>query len=1218
MSQNATSRNQRGLDKGPFKTSQTDSLKQNTKQPYSNNSNQIKSNTSKSKTNNLNDNHTNHKDSNQLPAHNTSVQPTSEQLRIAKLIESRNEDPEINKKIKQVLDIVPSKNQDEILMLLHEYDYDVAKTIEYLLDGGDLTQDWITAGKQGKKQQSPNQTLDDSDNNKTSTQIQHTSNKVNRYNKNDSNEHVNGKEGHAREHRSKKDKKFEKNNRNNNKFSNNNKNESETAVLEEKLAGLDILENESNNQNYQEGENKDRYNVNVNGNHGKRGNNHNRGNSSRGGRGGGSNRGGRGGGDRSNGRGSFHNGNRGQNSNRKDRHLLREDESSRVDEIDLATQKNLILENMNPLLEANDANSLSKELENNLRDIGTWSNEQAAPEPNNGNRRSNKSNYIGNVNENGRPQDATARFINNNKNSNALNNDNLKLNEDGENDEEWQGDLSHTQIFTASSQTKKDETSTELNDFPIGHFNTEEAAQKIKNAIGIVTMNSKPAGDIIKKTNESSTVNNTKLEEKQPQTIRLGSVKPPPPSTKIPKSAVIMPGGSNNGFNLDVQFGVDIDTPIAEIVQASPKEQTVKTAVQMPPVKTAKQTQQQNAAPLPQRQAKEPLSSLSQLNAYDTVKSLSNTEHQKIGVVNPVVVNKVSTANKESSILNNLPLETNSVTSVLASLPKVDLGQQQAFIGQTQQQTQQQQQPQQQQQTQQTQQSQQTKPQQSQPQQSQSQQPQQQQQKQQSLVDSNKKSAQENNFISDSQKHQKQYMQYQNQVQQQQHQHLNVGLQKFDQTKSGQNSQNMSSQSNTGKQYLNQLAQDVSSSSVNLNNINQNSNNHQNQHNYQLNSMNNSTSQIKTSTSSQNISSNASQSTGSQLLNQISPQNSQKQQNSSLNQNSISSSNSGSSNLVGKVTANNSNSTNSVMPPPPGVNMINPNNQFMMGLPFQQQFPYFDPSQMDANNIMQMYNHLASVAPPGVGSASAAAGATPGAPYSINDSKFNRSQDSTGSNSQLNPNAQLSQQQQQQQPINMIPGLSNFPFFFHNYYPNMFMSMPQNGPQQQQAPQQNPQQFQNKPPYNFNNNSSSVGSASNGVSDYEVQSKDYNNYNSQSQMKSSGSNLNNVSEISNYQKSVDKSNTGYHTPPPNYSNSLMNQQQGHPNVASNTGGPLPPNQYAYMTSMIGTPGGNPGNPLVNPHGIQQENINSRGLSNNGSNSMKQLQKTANYQNSPWS
>ena len=31
---------------------------------------------------------------------------------------------------------------------------------------------------------------------------------------------------------------------------------------------------------------------------------------------------------------------------------------------------------------------------------------------------------------------------------------------------------------------------------------------------------------------------------------------------------------------------------------------------------------------------------------------------------------------------------------------------------------------------------------------------------------------------------------------------------------------------------------------------------------------------------------------------------------------------------------------------------------------------------MDGNSIMQMYNHLANVAPPGVGSASGAGGAT--------------------------------------------------------------------------------------------------------------------------------------------------------------------------------------------------------------------------------------------------
>lgn len=75
-----------------------------------------------------------------------------------------------------------------------------------------------------------------------------------------------------------------------------------------------------------------------------------------------------------------------------------------------------------------------------------------------------------------------------------------------------------------------------------------------------------------------------------------------------------------------------------------------------------------------------------------------------------------------------------------------------------------------------------------------------------------------------------------------------------------------------------------------------------------------------------------------------------------------------------------------------------------------------------------------------------------------------------------------------------------------------------------------------------------------------------------------GSNLNNVSEISNvnasYQKNVEKTNTpaGYHTPPPNYPSSLLNQQAPpppHPNLNAASAAPPPPAQYAYM---IGTPG----------------------------------------------
>lgn len=1109
---------------------------------------------------------------NQTQQQNT-YKPTAEQVRLATLIGNKSEDPEINNQIKQVLDIVPSKKSDEILMLLHEFDYDVARTIDFLLEGGDLAQDWKTAGKQKKATTSPNQTLEDME--KPQQQFKQA-----RHNKHDSTNghHMNGdrhKDGNFNGNR-------QRGERNNKKFDNkNNRNAENDHMNSEGGEGHDM------NTNSHGDENQERFNN-------KRNQNSMRG-GGRGGRGGPSNRGGRYN-DRG-GRGGYRN----NQNNRGDRNQLQRDVEQRTEELEIDNTNNLNVNSIHQFLDINADTNIAQAMENinlndqltdeikslylsqlkthqdSLRDIGTWSNEQATSESNN--RRGNKS---GNRQQNNNRNS-------NKKNMNGQDNEFSKQNEDLENDEEWQGDLTKTQIFTASSQSKQvpeeaDTNQDEFNsDFPIGHFNTEEAAQKIKNAIGVVTsIAPKPSDEVIK----PETVNIK--EEKQQQTMRtikIGSVKPPPPSTKIPKSAVVMPGGNTNGLNLDVQFGIDfIDTsPIASVetkVQEKAKP-TQKKTVQVNNSKSSSspKAQRPTQAPQPQRLQKEPSpqqqapvssTSTQQLNAYETVKALnSNNESQKVGVVNPVVVNKAPIiGNKDSSILNNLPLETNNVSTlpnVLAGLPKVDLItnnsalNQQNFIGQ-----------------------------------------QQTQQAPQKPTETKKQQQQENSFITDAQKEKQQYIQIQQQLQQQSN-----NLNKFEQPKSTAPPQ----QQQPSKQYMNQLGQDVS---LNGNSINNHHSTSQQHYQNQLNAINtNGTNgnQIKSSTSSQNINLNTSQTNSSQLLNQISPQNSQKGQSNGLNSTSINSSSVGSgSSVTGKQT-NTNGTSNNTMPPPPGVNMVNPNNQFMVGLPFQQQFPYFDPSQMDGASIMQMYNHLANVAPPGVGSATGANGANQGGPpYSI-DSKFNRSQDSTGSNSQLNPNAQLSQQQQ---PMNMIPGLNNFPFFFPNYYPNMFMSMPQNGPQQQQqAPQQqNPQQFQNKPPYNFNNNAGSVGSGVNGVNEYEVQSKDYTNYSQQSQMKTSGSNLNNVSEMSSYQKNLEKSNTGYHTPPPNYSNSLMNQQP-HPSVTGNSGAPIPPTQYAYMTSMIGTPGGN-------PHGMQQENMNSRGIGNNGSNSIKQLQKTANYQNSPWS
>lgn len=84
-----------------------------------------------------------------------------------------------------------------------------------------------------------------------------------------------------------------------------------------------------------------------------------------------------------------------------------------------------------------------------MRDIGTWSNEQAAPEPNSNKRRPNNSNQ--------RQQSANSRFPNTKSFSNP-NSESVKQNDNEENDEEWQGDLTQTQIFTASNQVKKEET----------------------------------------------------------------------------------------------------------------------------------------------------------------------------------------------------------------------------------------------------------------------------------------------------------------------------------------------------------------------------------------------------------------------------------------------------------------------------------------------------------------------------------------------------------------------------------------------------------------------------------------------------------------------------------------------------------------------------------------------------------------------------------------
>ncbi|XP_050519774.1 protein lingerer isoform X2 [Daktulosphaira vitifoliae] len=74
------------------------------------------------------------------------LQPTAEQLRIAKIIDLKPDD-EIIDKVKQVMQII-QKSEDEIVIALHDNSLDVALTIDALLEGPQ--ESWSTTGKKKK------------------------------------------------------------------------------------------------------------------------------------------------------------------------------------------------------------------------------------------------------------------------------------------------------------------------------------------------------------------------------------------------------------------------------------------------------------------------------------------------------------------------------------------------------------------------------------------------------------------------------------------------------------------------------------------------------------------------------------------------------------------------------------------------------------------------------------------------------------------------------------------------------------------------------------------------------------------------------------------------------------------------------------------------------------------------------------------------------------
>lgn len=61
-------------------------------------------------------------------------QPTAEQMRLAQIIESKTEDPDLKDKIKQVMDAT-RKTEDEVCTALHDCDNDPDRAVNMLLEG---------------------------------------------------------------------------------------------------------------------------------------------------------------------------------------------------------------------------------------------------------------------------------------------------------------------------------------------------------------------------------------------------------------------------------------------------------------------------------------------------------------------------------------------------------------------------------------------------------------------------------------------------------------------------------------------------------------------------------------------------------------------------------------------------------------------------------------------------------------------------------------------------------------------------------------------------------------------------------------------------------------------------------------------------------------------------------------------------------------------------
>lgn len=75
-------------------------------------------------------------------------QPTSEQLRIAQLINTKKEDPKLKEKLKQVMDAT-QRTMEEAYLALHDSEFDANRAVNLLLEG-DMETEWSTLSKKKK------------------------------------------------------------------------------------------------------------------------------------------------------------------------------------------------------------------------------------------------------------------------------------------------------------------------------------------------------------------------------------------------------------------------------------------------------------------------------------------------------------------------------------------------------------------------------------------------------------------------------------------------------------------------------------------------------------------------------------------------------------------------------------------------------------------------------------------------------------------------------------------------------------------------------------------------------------------------------------------------------------------------------------------------------------------------------------------------------------